>query len=136
MEEMVVTEMTTKDKAYKVGSFLLGGFLIYSFATDMNWGKLVMAIIFILVSGYSKEIVAKSDGVDYTYNYFITKRYNKIVFEELDEVVAIRDGRNHLIYFVKGNHGEKLSMHPEKMDELLAFIRRNSEVEIREEHLL
>lgn len=136
MEEMVLSEMTTRDKAYKVGGFLLGAFLIYSFTTDMQWGKLVMGIIFILVSGYSREIVATPDGVDYTYNYFVYKRYNKIVFDQLDEVVAIRDGKNHLIYFVKGNHGERLSMHPEKMDEFLDFIRRNSKVKIREENLL
>ena len=38
MKEMVLSEMTTRDKAYKIGGFLLGGFLIYSFTTDMNWG--------------------------------------------------------------------------------------------------
>lgn len=136
MEEVILSEMTTRDKAYKIGGLILGILLIYSFTTDLHWGKLVMGLIFVLVSGYAKEMTVQKDGIAYTYNYyFVIKRHDKMNFNELDEIVTIRDGRNHLIYFVKGQTSERLSMPPEKLDEIINFIKKHAKVKIREEKL-
>ena len=95
-----------------------------------------MGIIFLLVSGYYKQLVVVKDGLEYTYNYFWIKRYDKINFDDLDEIVLILDGKNHLAYFIKGESSERLSLPPEKMDEMVRFIREQSKVKIRVENLL
>ena len=136
MDEIILSEMTTKDKAYKILGFILGIFLIYSFTTDMHWGKLAFGLIMVFISGYYKEMTVKKDGVQYTYNYFGFKKYDKIVFDGLDEVVIVKDGRNNLAYLVKGQTSQRLSMPGQKLDEMVEFIKKHSDVKIRIENLL
>lgn len=134
-EKVILAEMSQKDKAYKIGGLILGVFLIYSFIIDLHWGKLFMGIIFVLVSGYSKEMIMKEDGIEYTYRYFFFKRYDKLAFENLDEVVVIKSRGKYLVYFVQGQTSEKRQMLEEKVDELLEFIKKHSKVKIRIEDL-
>lgn len=136
MAEFKLSEMTTKDKGYKFFGFVLGIFLIYSFTMDMHWGKLMLGIIMVFISGYYKEISVKEDGVHYTYNYYVFKRYDKILFNELDEIVIVKDGRNNLAYLVKGKTSERLSMPEQKLDEMVEFIKKHSKVKIRMEKLI
>lgn len=135
-EKVILSEMTKKDKAYKAGGFFLGIILLYSFTTDMHWGKLIMAILFILVSGYHKEMTVKKDGIEYNYRYFFVKRYDKLPFNKLDEVVVVKHHARNLVYFVKGQTTEKLSMPEDKLNELIGFIEKHSDVKIREEKIL
>lgn len=134
-EKVILAEMTQRDKAYKIGGLILGIFLIYSFTTDMNWGKLLMGIIFTLVSGYYKAIEVTKEGIEYTYNYFMIKRHEKLNFKNLDEVVVIKSGGKNLVYFVQGQTSEKRQMPEEKVEELLGFIEKHSNVKIRIEDL-
>lgn len=136
MEEVVISKMTSKDRSYKIGGLILGAFLIYSFTTDMNWGKLFMGFIFIIISGYYKQLIVVKDGLEFTYNYFWIKKHKSIKFNDLDEIILILEGKNHLAYFRKGQSSERLSLPPDKMDEMAKFIRENSNVKIRVENLL
>lgn len=134
-EEVLLTERSEKTKSLKFMALFFGIILVYTSITDFQVGKLIVGLVFVFYSGYRKTMVVKKDGIDYTYSYFGYKRYDKIVFAELDEVVVIRHGKNHLAYFVKGQTSVRLSLEPEKLAEMVDFISKHSQVSIREENL-
>lgn len=134
MSEVVISELSSKNKTYKGFGFLLGVFLIYSFTTDMNWGKLFMGVIFLLFSIYNKKVVAKEDGIHFTNTYFIFNKHKTIKYDDLKEIVIVEARRDNLIFLVEENARERVFLSREKIYEMKEFIQGHSDVKIRFEH--
>ena len=131
MSEVVIS---SKNKTYRGIGLIIGIFLISSFTTDMNWGKLLMGMIFLLYSGRDKKVVAKEDGFHFNYIYFVFNKYKTMKYGDIKEIVIVEARKDNQIFIVEANGSERVFLNREKLYEMKEFIEGHSDVKIRYEH--
>lgn len=131
MEEFKITEKMKNENLYRFLSIIFGLSLVYIFIQDRHISRLLLGLLLLFYSTYKKDVYISEEGLIYTYNALLFKRKEYLRFKDIEDITVVKQRQDCVIFFIKDPMAKKLAISEEKLDCVLDFIKRGSNISVR-----
>lgn len=131
MEKMKVSNKIKNENLYKKLSLFFGLSLLFISIKDKNIFKTLVGLLLLFYTTYEKDIYISKEGLTYSYNSFLFKREDSIKFEDTEDITVVRGKENCTIFFIKDPMAKKLVIDSDKLENVLEFIKKGSNISVK-----
>ena len=131
MEEVKITEKMKNENLYRFLSIIFGLSLVYIFIQDRHISRLLLGLLLLFYSTYKKDVYISEEGLTYTYNALLFKRKEYLRFKDIEDITVVKQREDCVVFFIKDPMAKKLAISEEKLDCVLDFIKRGSNISVR-----
>ena len=128
MDRIEIIQKSKDESIYKKLSLFFGLVLLAVGLKDMEVMKMGLGLLFIFYFTYSKNIYLTKEGVIYTYKGFLFNRQEEVKFNDIEGITLINKMGQCTLFLIKEPMARKVVVDYEKTDEIIAFIKENTNI--------
>lgn len=126
-----ISRKIENEHIYKVISLIIGCLLIIIGFKDRYLLKFFLGVLLIFFYTYNSDAYLTEKGLVYIYKGFLLNRRESLEFNNMNEIVIMKQKKNSVIFFVKEPMAKKVIIDNGKFNEIIEFINNNSKNLVR-----